>query len=204
MLTLLVLCGVGTGVIQLITKLTYHDDWVDLGQPVNAPSAVPTPTPSWEKPNDLTDPQPIMQIRYELESQVLEMAGVAKPVKSSCDKPDFDGSQETTFNCTVTYEGLDVVYQISAKPTTDTTFEWKETTQQIVVTRDAVLREVFDRFGPQHGYSDVRCDELQPVALVPVGNPLPQHCYAKPKDDKTLRVVIGISESGVSLTTESQ
>lgn len=168
------LCGIG----QFITNMLNADDWADLGQPV-APSTVPaSPKPTWQPPNEFVDPQPVLQIRHQLESWVLTSAGVARPMRSSCERRDFTGEQATTFRCTVRYDGQDVVYTISARPSGSSTFTWDAEADQTVVTREGLHALLYSRFGANTGeWENLRCEEFPEVALVPAGEPLSQVCY---------------------------
>lgn len=197
------LCGIG----QFITNMLNADDWADLGQPV-APSTVPaSPKPTWQPPNEFVDPQPVLQIRHQLESWVLTSAGVARPMRSSCERRDFTGEQATTFRCTVRYDGQDVVYTVSARPSGSNTFEWDAEADQTVVTREGLHALLYSRFGGNSGdWENLRCEEFPEVALVPAGERLSQVCYAKHKDRiKSARIIITPREqAGPTLETEFQ
>ena len=201
------LCGVG----QLITNIINKDEWENLGEPVSAPAAsLPaTPEPTWQPPNEFTRAhRPVLKIRHQLESWVLRSAGLPKPVTSICDDEDFTGTQAATLTCTVTYEGQTVVYTVKAHPKDQYIFEWEATAEQTVVTREGLLARVYRQFveGPGREWSNLRCEEFPEVALVPVGQALPQVCYAKHEDRlKTSKIIITPSDQGEPfITTEHQ
>lgn len=194
------------GLFQLITKITSRDDLAGLGTPVPAASVTPSaPSPTWQPPNELTDPNPELQIRHDLESWVLESAGVAKPTKSSCDLPSgFNGGAAATFTCTVTYAGKAVKYAVNTKPSSSLTFSWDADTTQNVVTRTGLLAAVADRFRTPR-FSDLRCEELPEVAVVATGQPIAQHCYVRIQGrDKTATVDLIPTRSTLRLDTRLQ
>ncbi|GAA1618059.1 hypothetical protein [Actinoplanes couchii] len=194
------------GLFQWITKITSRDDLAGLGTPVPAASTTPSaPAPTWQPPNELTDPNPELQIRHELESWVLESAGTAKPTKSSCDLPGrFTGGSAATFSCTVTYEKNTVTYEVNAKPSSGLTFSWDADTAQNVVTRTGILTAVADRFRTPR-FSDLRCEELPQVALVPTGRPIAQHCYVRIEGrEKTATIDLIPTRSTLRLDTRLQ
>ncbi|MGC4897356.1 hypothetical protein [Micromonospora sp. DT31] len=166
------LCGVG----QLITNVINQDDLEGRGSPVPSPTVPESPKPTWPKPNLLYG-RPDPSIRYTLEQNVLNSAGVLKPMTSRCDNKGFTGEHGATFDCTVTYAGLDVVFTVVAKPSGSYTFEWTASAKQTVVTREGLLAHFHRRY--QGDWSDRRCDEFPEVALVPADKPLPQVCYGK-------------------------
>lgn len=135
-LVVVVLCAGLCGVGQLITNLLNQDDWEGLGQPVSSSTLPATPTPSWKAPNEFVNPQPVLQIRHQLEVWVLASAGVVRPMTSSCDDDKFTGKQVAMFDCTVTYDGRDVVYTVSAQPTGTGLFKWEGEANETVVTRE--------------------------------------------------------------------
>jgi hypothetical protein len=171
------LCGIG----QLITNFINQDDWEGLGEPVPAPTISATPAPSWSRPNEFVDPKPVLGIRYQLESWVLASAGVARPMSSKCDQPDFTGAQATTMTCTVTYDGHDIAYTVSARPSGSATFTWTGEATQAVVTREGLHALVHRRFG-SGDWKDLRCEEFPEVAVVPAKQFIAPVCYAKNKD----------------------
>jgi hypothetical protein len=210
-LTLLAVVGgiaVLCGAAQVITKITSRDPLVGLGQPVAAVSGTPSaPAPTWKAPNMLTDPRPELEIRHELEEWLLKSAGVAAPMKSRCDEPaGFSGGSAAEFPCTVTYGKLAVTYQVSTKPSSSLTFTWDATAAQTVVTRTGILAAVAARFRTDGGrFSEVRCEELPAVALVPTGKALPQHCYVRIEGQaKTAWIDVVPTRSELQLDTRLQ
>ncbi|GAA0577264.1 hypothetical protein GCM10010172_72470 [Paractinoplanes ferrugineus] len=198
----LALCGV----FQLITKITSRDPLAGLGTPVPAASAsVAAPSPTWKPPNELTDPDPQTQIEYELESWVLESAGVAKPTKSSCAPPSgFNGGSAANFRCTVTYDTKAVTFEVNTKPSSSRTFTWDADTTQNVVTRAGLLSSVADRFRNAR-FSDLRCEDFPEVALAPTGKPLAQHCYVHIQGrDKTATIDLIPTRSRLRADTRLQ
>jgi len=196
------------GGLQLITNMVNRDAWEDReGQPVKAVQVVPTPTPTWKPSNMFVDPQPLQEIRHTLESRLLRSAGIAKPVTSTCAVKDFDGRAPASFTCTLRYEGQQVEYAVLTRPKPPQLFEWEADSQQTVVTRDGILAALSrSTFGDKSAYTDLRCEDLPAVAVVPVGKPLGPVCYAKPtKKMKTIRVLVQPSDdSAVSFGTETQ
>ncbi|MEJ3749787.1 hypothetical protein WEI85_41835 [Actinomycetes bacterium KLBMP 9797] len=195
------LCGVG----QLITNVLNQDDWEGLGEPVPAATLPATPTPSWKPPNEFVNPQPVLRIRHQLEVWVLASAGVTRPMTSGCDDDEFTGEQAATFRCTVTYDGRDVVYTISARPAGSGTFEWDGEAKETVVTREGLLALVHRRFGAS-GWKDLRCEEFPELAVVPVGQDMSQFCYAKMDGAiKTSKIMIAPTDQAEPrLQTEHQ
>ncbi|MFI5934147.1 hypothetical protein [Actinoplanes sp. NPDC051494] len=197
-----VLCGAA----QLITKITGRDPLAGKGQPVAAVGTTPSaPVPTWAPPNMLTDPQPTLEIRHELEEWLLKSAGVAADLKSACKAPaGFSGAQAVTFPCTVNYAKLAVTYEVTTKPAGSLTFSWDATAAKTVVTRAGILAAVAGRFKAPT-FSDLRCDELPEVALVATGTPLEQHCYVRMTGrDKTAWVDVVPTRSEPRLDTRLQ
>ncbi len=194
------------GAFQLITAVTSRDPLAGLGTAVPAASAIPSaPVPTWEPPNQLTDPRPELEIRHTLESWVLESAGAAKPTKSSCDVPDdFTGNTPASFPCSVSYGTSTVTYEVDAKPSSSRTFTWDADTTQNVVTRAGLLAAVADRFRDAR-FSDLRCDELPELALAPTGKPIEQHCYVRIEGrDKTATIDLIPTRSALRMDTRLQ
>ena len=180
------ICGVG----QLITNFLNQDDWEGLGEPVPAVTPPASLKPSWQPDNQFVNPQPVLEIRHQLESWVLASAGVVRPMSSTCDQPDFTGKRPATLTCTVTYDGRDVVYTVSARPSGAGTFEWDGKATETVVTREGLLALVGGVFGG-NDWTHLRCEEFPEVAVVPVGKSLSQVCYAKAEDRiKTSKIMI--------------
>ncbi|WP_344407269.1 hypothetical protein [Dactylosporangium fulvum] len=185
------LCGIG----QLITNIVNKDEWKDLGKPVTRPAAQPTPTPTWPRPNPfLPNAKADPQIRHQLESWVLTSAGVQRPVSSTCDMEGFTGQTATTFDCTVTIEDHKVVYTVSTTPKGNGVFNWTAKAANTVVTREGILQLFTGLYPESYGWSNLRCDDLPEIALVPAGQPLSQVCYAKLKDKKTAKILIKPSD----------
>ena len=194
------LCGIG----QLITNIINQDDWDNLGEPVPASAQAASPVPSWSRPN-LLSAAPVAQIRHQLETWVLASAGVARPTSSTCDQADYTGRQAATLTCTVTYDGHDVVYTVSATPAGNAVFKWEADTKETVVTREGLLALVAGRYGG-NGWKNLRCEQFPDVAVVPVGTALSQSCYAKLDGRiKTSRIKIAPTSRGEpGLETEHQ
>ena len=72
------------------------------------------------------------------------------------------------------------------------------------MTREGVIAQVAAQYqGPL--WANLRCDDLPEVALVPVGQKLPQVCYAKLEKRKTSKITITPRKDGApSLDTEVQ
>lgn len=190
-----VLVTVVCGVVSVIAN---RDPLVNRGQPVVAPQLAGTPTPTWTPGNMFTDPHPIDEIRFDLESRVLQAAAVARPVTSTCDAAGFTGEDAASFQCTVTYANLRIVYDVSATPSGQYTFKYKAEASQAIVTRDAIL----SRFTRQYrDFTNLRCDPLPEMALVPTNKPLDQLCYGKLKGHKTAKVQIFGGDTGPRFNT---
>ncbi|WP_433389820.1 hypothetical protein [Micromonospora sp. KLBMP9576] len=204
-MVVVVLCAGVCGVGQLITNVLNQDDWEGLGEPVPANTLAASPTPSWEPDNEFVNPQPVLEIRHQLESWVLASAKAVRPMTSKCDQPGFTGRQAATLTCTVTYDGRDVVYTVSTRPTGKRSFEWDGKATETVVTREGLLALVHGRFGGD-GWTNLRCEELPEMAVVPVGKELSQVCYAKSKEKgKTSKIMITpTDQTEPQLLTEHQ
>jgi hypothetical protein len=72
---LVAICGGLCGIGQLITRYFARDNWVAGVRPIAAPTATATPVPTWTPPNMFIDPQPVLEIRHDLEGRVLKAAG---------------------------------------------------------------------------------------------------------------------------------
>jgi hypothetical protein len=184
-----VVCAGLWGVGRLINNVVNKDGWKDLGQPVTRLAVQPLPTPTWKWPNPFqSNAKADPQIRYELESWVLESAGVQKPVSSTCDNKGSMGDSAATFDCTVTFEGQSFVYTVSTTPKGNHVFTWTAKAAKAaktIVTREEILRLLAHQYPEADGWSNLRCDTLTEIVLAPVGQALPQVCYVKPKDTKT-------------------
>jgi len=192
----------------VVSYIANQDRWAGKGQPVAAPTLAGTPAPTWKPPNMFTHPDPLKQIRYDLESRVLSSARVARATSSTCDRSDYKGNVPATFTCTVSYDTLKVVYQVVARPKGDRLFEYEATAPQTVVTRAGLLALVWEKYGPSSPRqgTDLRCEEFPEMALVDVHKKLPQVCYAKVSQDRrTRKITIAPSDTAAPyLAEESQ
>jgi hypothetical protein len=194
LLPLLIVAAIFGGTLAVFTWIG-RDKFKDSGQPVVA-SAGPTPTPSWLKPSVATsDGSVVPKIRYELESRVLESAGVSKPTSSTCDSTSGIGH----YRCTVVYDKAEVPFVIDASPKGTILVEYKATTAAMPVTREGLLAQVAARYsGPE--WTSVRCDEFPEYQLAPVDKELAQTCYVRNRSwDKTQQVRILPSDTGAPL-----
>jgi hypothetical protein len=189
--------------ILAATRYAGRDSWAGRGTPVARPNVPMVVTQTEPQPGAT----PIQTILYGLKDRVLRSAGVLRPVSGSCDRTDFDGGTPATFRCTVTYEGLNVEYAVSARPNGTDGVEWRASAERTVVTREGLFARFWYQYGPLGAtFTDLRCDEnFPPIALVPVQAPLDQHCWAKPHNAKTVKVTFMPSDNGpVGLYTEIQ
>jgi hypothetical protein len=187
-------------VVTAVTVVSWYanqDRWADKGQPVAASTRTATPAPTWKPPNMFTHPEPLKQIRYELESRVLTSAGVARTTSSTCDRSDYNGAGAASFTCTVSYDTLKVVYHVSARPKGKNLFEYTATAPQTVITREGLLAMVWEHFGPSGlRFTGLRCEEFPAMVLAPVHGQLAQVCYGKsPSARLTSKIVIHPSDT---------
>lgn len=210
-LTALVVVAVVAGLIWsgvwAATSYAGRDSWAGRGTPVARPKVPLVVTQTEQPPDVLVGPEPINEILYGLKDRVLRSAGVLKPVDGSCDRTDVGGGASTTFRCTITYEGLDVEYAVTARPEGSNGLRWEASADRTVITREGLFAQFWYRYGPLGAtFTDLRCDDGFPlVALVPVQAPLDQHCWAKPHNAKTVKVIFTPSDRGpAGLFTEIQ
>jgi hypothetical protein len=189
-------------------KFLNKDKWKDLGTAVPSPTIVATPTPSWSQPNMFTGKStPSQQIRYQLESWVLESAGVFAPTTSTCDDNGYTGDTSAAFTCTVTYDGsYRIQYRVSANPDGDYLIQWKAKADQIVVTRAGLLAGAYRYAHEGSTVTDLRCDGFPEIALVSTSTRLPQACYVLYSGNrKTTRLHIDPRDDGApNFSSESQ
>jgi hypothetical protein len=201
---ILVVAGVLWAGIWAAVAYAGRDSWAGRGTPVAAPRVPPDVTQTGQPPAAI---EPVQQILHGLKDRVLRSAGVPKPVDGFCDRAALDDTQPAAMRCTVTYEGLAVEYQVTARPAGTDHVEWDATADRTVVTREGLLAQFWYRYGPLGAtFTDLRCDDGFPaLALVPVKAPLGVYCFAKPHQGKTVKVTFTPSDHGpASLYTEIQ
>jgi len=123
------------------------------------------PKPSWGAGAGAPVDQ---QLRHELEERVLASAGVVRPLTSECNR-----ATPIPTRCWVEYAGLRMEWRITAL-SDGPLYKYRAETDAIVITGQGV-RESLARWSAKS--YELRCDPLPDLALVPVGKPLPQHCY---------------------------
>jgi hypothetical protein len=147
---------------------------------------VQTPTPSWRPPAG-AQARAELDIRHDLESRVLKVAGVARPVTSGC--------VPALHDCWVRYGEVEVRWRINVTSTTPGSVRYEAETDALAITREGVQAQLSSHHRRAH---ELRCDELPDVALAPLGRPFGPHCYVvHERSDDSVRMEIVATEDGV-------
>lgn len=148
------------------------------GVPVPSPSgSYETPKPPVRTPGD--NASPTDQILYDLQQRVVAAAGVKAQMSAACEGGVITGTVDQTVTCTITYDGLDVKYQVDIDGGTPT-FNWTAVTDSTVLTSEGVGLAYWARYGADS--PELRCDKMPDKKLVKVGKDTGYRCYRKKGD----------------------
>ncbi|HEY8457208.1 MAG TPA: hypothetical protein VIL34_16575 [Actinopolymorphaceae bacterium] len=177
--------------------LVLRDPYADQGVPVTRPATgLAEPTPQIPKPEG-----GLPAITYELQEQVVKTAGVSKPTTATCEVSKIPMALRD-FDCTVTYEGLEVPFTVTITDVTDASaigmslFEWKSKAHKVVITRQGVF-DSFWRENVRAGEKNMRCDGHIPrKALVRPGR-TGYYCYSTSRGGTHNRWEVTTNEHGL-------
>lgn len=161
------------------------------GVPVVSAAPLATPLPLTPSPARGADPK--TAIAYDLERDVVKIAGVAAKTSTTCASP-VDTTKDSTVLCTVDYEGLAVPYEVKIRGGS-TIYSYRTSTTKGVLTRAKVLAER----GSSGGFAsqeDVRCD-VPERSLVTLEEPTGATCtYKRNADDELQTQDIVLTDGG--------
>lgn len=169
---------------------------------------VPSPTDDYVTPAPATrsprqDAEPTHKILYDLQQRVVRGAGVAAPTGGACDRR-VSGLRNETATCTVTYDGLKVVYRVQITGGSPY-FTWRATTESGVLTRAGVYRAFWHQYG--RSGTAIRCDATIPVRqLQPLGRITGYFCYYEPAgvDGTIRRMAVRLADGQIGFATVRQ
>ena len=148
------------------------------GVPVPSPSgAYQTPKPAGKAPGD--NASPTDQILYDLQQRVVAAAGVKADMSAACEGGVITGTVDQSVTCTITYDGLDVKYQVDIEGGTPT-FNWSAVTGSTVLTSEGVGLAYWAKHGTDS--PELRCDKMPEKKLVKLGKDTGYRCYRKKGD----------------------
>ncbi|MFI0349945.1 hypothetical protein [Actinomadura sp. 9N407] len=179
-----------------------RDKYADAGVPVSRPSAGhASPTPMVPEPKNGPG---LEEIKYELQSDVVEVGGVSAPTTAQCEISEIP-PQPRTFGCTVQYMGLRVPFRVDIADVTDASaiglaaFNWDQRAEQLPVTRAGVYAE-FWRDRTRAGDKDLRCDRIPERILVRPGR-TNYFCYSTDERNKHHRYALDVRDTGLNFLT---
>lgn len=168
-------------------------DYSKLGVPVPSPSGpYVTPEPKMRPPGDNASPSD--QVLYDLQQRVVRTAGVVATTAARCSGGVITGTVDQSVECTVTYQGLKITYDVKITGGTPT-FSWVATTKKSVLTAAGVGRAYWAKYGADA--TDVRCDKMPEKRLVPIGEDTDFRCYYEGPDGWVEHAVV-LKDGGVT------
>ncbi len=198
-LAVVVACCVGG--VRFIDGRGGGDPLAGRGTPVPAMPAPSTPKPSWRPGQTGVLPAPILDhVRYGLESQVLEVAAVHRPMSSECRPADPDLPRNQVIPCTVTYAGVVVAFTVRVSGAARSPLDFTPSAAEMVLTRDAVHQSLRDEYPRAER---LRCDDMPEVALHRVRTKAPVACYVKEQFDDTFEVTVTVEEDRPPTVTKA-
>jgi hypothetical protein len=143
-------------------------------------------------------------IIHSLHRNVLSTTWVQRPIETDCEFDRFP-SRPGTYRCTVTYDGIELPFQVRIGVITRDgrrSLTYKVIPEKTVLTKKAVLGE-FWRGGTTMGYTEMRCDDDIPAREVVELGPTPYSCYYKTKGSKDARYYhlarVHVTENGLEI-----
>jgi hypothetical protein len=168
-------------------------DYSKLGVPVPSPTGRhATPEPKVRPPGDNANPSD--QVLFDLQQRVVRTAGVVAATTARCAGGVITGTVDQTVDCTVTYQGLKVTYQVAITGGTPT-FSWVAITEKSVLTAEGVGRAYWAKHGEDA--TAVRCDKMPQKRLVPLGEDTDFRCYHMGSDGWVEHAVF-LKDGGIS------
>ncbi|MET8406357.1 hypothetical protein [Streptomyces sp900116325] len=155
--------------------------------------AKPAPTelePSSSPPADA----PLSEnLAFELRTRTLDMAGAMGTTSARC--PELGSKTGTSVTCTVTYEGLRVVWDVTIGKKaawSDNYVQYRAKPRQGLLTRDGVASLLYGNFRPD----EVRCNNIPTAVLVPLDVPSTYACQTISKGEPGLVEKVRATDAG--------
>ncbi|MET9550977.1 hypothetical protein ABZY36_37665 [Streptomyces sp. NPDC006627] len=165
-----------------------------IGSPVGKPIASPPATAPEDDENEGV-PAPeagapfVEYVKEELRKRTVRMAHAPGKTSATCDKDTVKPVRDATITCTVTYEGLKVVWPVrfTGKPGFGGMGDGYEARPSTgLLTRAGVHRYWWGNHRNEDGGGDMRCDSMPRVWKAPLGQKTKYRCtYFAPKASVT-------------------
>ncbi|MBM7442859.1 hypothetical protein [Streptomyces sp. HB132] len=130
-------------------------------------------------------------LAHELRRKTLAMADASGEATAECPE-DIGSTSGSQVSCTVTYEGLEVAWNVSIGDTSgwsDNVVEYTASPRTGVLTREGVARLLYGNHSDSIDY--VLCNDIPEAVLVPLNTETDYTCELVPKDKEP----IGLNES---------
>ncbi|MFI7617850.1 hypothetical protein ACIBP6_42185 [Nonomuraea terrae] len=134
-----------------------------LPQKLAEPPAMPE-----EEPSPADDATFSENLAYELRRKTLDMAKAAGKVTATCPK-NVAAKSGTRMSCTTTYEGLEVVWDVTIgrkSAISDNLVEYEAAPRKGILTRDGVARLLYGNYRDSIDYA--LCNGIPKAVLVPL------------------------------------
>jgi hypothetical protein len=161
------------------------------------PQKVPKPPamPEGElQPSPAADAPFSKNLAYDLRRKTLDMAMAEGKTVGEC--PDDVASKTgTRVTCTVTYEGLEVVWDVTIGDKSgwsDNVVQYKAVPRKGVLTRDGAARLLYGNYRPEL----VRCNNIPKAVLVPLNAKTEYTCQTVDKGKPGLVEAARVTDSG--------
>ncbi|WP_307126208.1 hypothetical protein [Streptomyces sp. B1I3] len=149
--------------------------------------APPADMPEEElRPSPADDATFAENLAYELRRKTLDMARAPGKVTAECPK-DVGSKSGTQVTCTATYEGLDVVWNVSIGEKSgwsDNVVEFEAAPGKGVLTRDGVARLLYGNYRDSIDYA--LCNDIPEAVLVPLDTDTAYACEVVFKGKKPI------------------
>lgn len=161
--------------------------------PTPLPNVVPSPAGESVGSNPTLSPSPganaslVENLKYELRSKTVAMAYTMGKASAKCDTANIEAKAGSKLSCTVTYEGVDVPWDVTIKGQglTAGLVEYTAHPRMGVITREGAIR--FYWANKALGEREVRCSDIPAVELVPLNTPTRYQCETDPVLKETLQ-----------------
>lgn len=163
-----------------------------LPQEVPKPPAMPV---GELKPSPAPDAPFSENLVYELRRKTLDMAGAPGKTAGACPK-GLGSKAGTRATCTITYEGLEVVWDVSIGEKSgwsDNMVKYQAVPRKGILTRDGAARLLYGNLAPDL----VRCNNIPQAVLVPMNVKTNYACQIVRKgEDPGLVEAVRVTDAG--------
>ncbi|MFF9508057.1 hypothetical protein ACF1BU_19870 [Streptomyces sp. NPDC014724] len=161
------------------------------------PQKVPKPPtmPEGElQPSPDADAPFSKNLAYELRRKTLDMAKAEGKTVGECPN-DVASKAGTHVTCTITYEGLDVVWDVTIGEKSgwsDNVVQYQAVPRKGVLTRDGAARLLYGNYDPEL----VRCNNIPEAVLVPMNTKTKYTCQTVDKGKPGLVEAARVTDAG--------